>query len=247
MGMRWTKTGVFGLWLVSALLSALFLSWKLLAANDFLYPTFYDWAGIEATIAEYAPQNRYRDGFEQTTRAERERLFAAIGDAIHEKGRGLESLAYHDAQGRPLAPLLHQQEITHLRDVARLVAGFSRAGWLALATLALTTLALWRLHWPIPRPKRLLGGTVLAGVGLGLSLAAIGPTRVFYTLHEWLFPPDHPWFFYYQDSLMSTMMRAPVLFGYIGAALAILAAVILSAMLAGIYTVNRHARKNRAG
>lgn len=46
----------------------------------------------------------------------------------------------------------------------------------------------------------------------------IGPTRVFYTLHEWVFPSDHQWMFSYQESLMTTLMKAPDLFAAIAVA-----------------------------
>ena len=42
---------------------------------------------------------------------------------------------------------------------------------------------------------------------------------MFYQFHIWLFPADHEWFFYWQDSLMSTLMKAPVLFGGIAVVL----------------------------
>ena len=45
-------------------------------------------------------------------------------------------------------------------------------------------------------------------------------------MHEMVFPDDHQWFFYYQDSLMTTLMKAPDIFFAIGAVWAILASVI---------------------
>jgi uncharacterized membrane protein len=56
----------------------------------------------------------------------------------------------------------------------------------------------------------LLGGLMSLSV---LSIILIGPKQVFYHLHEMIFPADHAWFFYYQDSLMATLMKAPDLFG----------------------------------
>ena len=38
--------------------------------------------------------------------------------------------------------------------------------------------------------------------------------RVFYALHEWIFAGMAPWHFYFQDSLMTTMLTEP-LFGSI--------------------------------
>jgi hypothetical protein len=60
---------------------------------------------------------------------------------------------------------------------------------------------------------------------------AIGPRRVFYRMHEWVFPPENPWFFYYQDSLMSTMMKAPHLFGAIAPVLLALGLLLYAGLL----------------
>jgi hypothetical protein len=45
-------------------------------------------------------------------------------------------------------------------------------------------------------------------------VTAVGPQRVFYALHEWIFAGMAPWHFYFQDSLMTTMLTEP-LFGSI--------------------------------
>ena len=37
-------------------------------------------------------------------------------------------------------------------------------------------------------------------------IAIIGPQKTFYQLHEWAFTEKAQWFFYYQDSLMTTLM-----------------------------------------
>jgi hypothetical protein len=55
----------------------------------------------------------------------------------------------------------------------------------------------------------------------------IGPVKAFYWLHTLVFPPGHEWFFYYEDSLMSTMMKAPDLFGYIALLWASLSLLLL--------------------
>jgi hypothetical protein len=59
-------------------------------------------------------------------------------------------------------------------------------------------------------------GTIAALIA---AVLIIGSKKVFYYLHTWIFPPEHPWFFYYQDSLMTTLMKAPDLFGLIAALL----------------------------
>ncbi len=65
---------------------------------------------------------------------------------------------------------------------------------------------------------------VIAICGFGVIL--IGPVKVFYQLHEWVFPDNHQWFFYYQESLMTILMKAPDLFGGIAILLIVLATVL---------------------
>jgi hypothetical protein len=209
------------LWLLlpTAALAALWLSWRALAAVDFLHPVFYQALDIESHILEFGPQNRYKAGFETTTREEHLRLFGAIVDAIHDSGRGLAELEYHDPLGRPIDRLLREPEVAHLQDVARLIDRLAPAGWLAVAWTAAHLALLGRMGWRVPPLRRLLGASALA-VAAGIVLVmGIGVKRVFYWLHDLVFPPENPWFFYYQDSLMTTMMKAPDLFGAIAVAL----------------------------
>jgi len=55
---------------------------------------------------------------------------------------------------------------------------------------------------------------------------SLGPEKVFNQLHIWIFPDNHQWFFYYEDSLMSTMMKAPYLFAYIAAIWAFISIIL---------------------
>jgi len=57
-------------------------------------------------------------------------------------------------------------------------------------------------------------------------LGAFGFTDVFYYLHTLVFPDNHQWFFYYQESLMSSLMKAPDLFAGIAISLSVTAAII---------------------
>lgn len=203
--------------------AALFLSWHALASFDFGYGVWYDALEIDETIATYGPENHYRPAFHHTDRSERERLFSAIVDAIHHNGAGLDELTYHLPDGRAVAPLLTPPEIAHLEDVARLVQVLNLAG---LAGTVVFVLLAAHAGWRHARPP---SGTRIAAVTVGVLLTGaaaillIGPVRVFYALHEVIFPPDNPWFFYYEDSLMSMMMQAPDLFGPIAALWVVLA------------------------
>lgn len=202
---------------VALLVASLYVSWQALAGFDFGYPVWHEVLGIGDTIARYGPDNRWREGFEQTTPVERARLFAAIVDAIHADGRGLADLRYHDPEGRELGRLLRAPEIVHLRDVARLVRWFEIAGLAAFVLLmVLAAGARWRRR-SLPAARRFFGGAAAMLIAAGVALLAMGPVELFYALHEVAFPDDHQWFFWYEDSLMSTMMQAPNLFGAIAA------------------------------
>src|SRR5690606_8581611 len=135
----------------------------------------------------------------------------AINRAIHTDPSALEGITYTDASGRTHT-LMHRDEVVHLQDVARLVDGVYRLGAVALAGLLLSGALLWRARARFPSARRVTAGTLLGLLIPAVLVLAIGPKRVFYTLHVWIFPPDHPWFFYYQDSLMTTLMKAPDLF-----------------------------------
>jgi len=228
---RPARAGAIALLLAAALLASLYLSWRLLATADFLYPLWYDHAGIGAHIDRYGPQNRYRSGFGETSRAERLAAFAAIGRAVRNDGRGLEALTYTDSTGTSRT-LLRPPEIVHLQDVARLVTVLERAGLAACGLVVVTVAWFRRRRQTLPPAGRLFGWTGL-GVALAVGLVLLlGPRDVFYRFHLWVFPEGHQWFFYYQDSLMSTLMKAPYLFGYIAAALVALTLVLLAATLA---------------
>jgi hypothetical protein len=221
------------LWLLlpAAALAALWLAWRCLAAVDFLYPVFYDAIGVHGHIQQFAPQNRYKRGFEETTPEERARLFAAIVDAVHHSGEGLAELVYHDPGGHPVDRLLRPPEVGHLQDVARLLDRVLPAGALAMAWFVVHLLLIRRVGWRLPRLRQLLGRS-LAVVAAGVAVVLlIGPRRVFGWAHDLVFPPDHPWFFYYQDSLMSTFMMAPYLFGAIAVVMLPLALLFYAALL----------------
>lgn len=216
-------TGRF-LWVWLTFLLAIWLAWHLLAQVNFGYPIWYDHFGIGTHIDHYAPQNRFRQDFELTDRETRLVLFAGIVDAIQHHGIGLEQLSYQNAYGT--IPLLHRDEIVHLQDVARLIYLLNQfAIALSIIWILLTTLTLVKkmAFASLKQSSYILG----SGIGLALLiLLLLGPTEVFYQFHIWIFPADHPWFFYYQDSLMSTMMKAPDLFAMIATALLAVSLVI---------------------
>ncbi len=205
----------------AALLASLYVAWQVSAALNFFYPVWYRALDIDGHIAHFGPQNRYRDGFELTTDAERFRLFADIVDSVQGGGAGLETLEYHDASGRRLGGLFRPPEIVHLQDVANLVAALKPWGWAAVVWVILHGYLIRRRNWPMPGPARMFALTIAGFFAAVAVILLAGPRRIFYNLHELVFPEGHQWFFYYQDSLMSTMMKAPDLFGAIAGQLAV--------------------------
>lgn len=213
------------------LLLGFFLAWKLLLGVDFLYPLWYETLDIGTTIRHYAPQNRHgRTDFARTDRQEHRRLFGQIVKAIDSQGQGLEQITYITVEGRLPKRLLRNPEILHLKDVARVVTYVDRLGYVLLALWLLATLLIAYLCRPfrLVRASAILLGTIVVS---GTVIWLTDPKALFYRAHTWIFPEKHPWFFYYQDSLMTTLMKAPQIFGVIALVLAVTGTLIWLALL----------------
>ncbi|MCK0152440.1 DUF1461 domain-containing protein [Alcanivorax sp. S6407] len=211
---------------VITVLLAVLSSWALYSKADYGYPFWYDQLDIREHIQQYGPQNRFKSGLELLPAEQHWRAFEQIRDAVHDHGEGLATILYQPP-GQSPRTLLHAAEVQHLQDVANLI---DQGRWLFLVLLVLwlpAALALRRLGQPSMR-RRLVAAVITLGAVLAW-LGIAGPTEVFYQFHLWLFPADHQWFFYWQDSLMSTLMKAPVLFGGIAAVIALGALLLLPA------------------
>jgi len=201
---------------LATLLTAVGLAWLLLMKCDYLYGVWHDHGGIAEAIEKFGPQNRYRKGFENTTKEQRVVLFAQIAESVHHNGEGLEKIFYTTPDNSLGTPLLQQSEITHLKDVAKLISYLSQGFILVFFIwLVFTVVSLFRKKVLPKIAAQLTGFSILFGLGAIVILMS-GWENVFNQLHIWIFPAEHQWFFYYQDSLMSTMMWAPHLFTYIG-------------------------------
>ncbi|MEO6698646.1 MAG: DUF1461 domain-containing protein [Paraperlucidibaca sp.] len=226
--------------LTGMLLLAMGMSWWLHAELNYGYALWYDWLDLRAQIAEFGPQNRYILGFDTITPEDQQAAFNAIVQAVHAGGAGLSEIHFTDVNGVSKA-LLREPEVVHLHDVAVLMQHLYEAlVWIA----ASTALGLWLMRHRINEIRwRWQGGLLLLVLMLiTIMLFAAGFEAVFYQLHRWIFPVGHQWFFYYEDSLMSTMMKAPDLFAGIGASLAIVGLAFFGLM---ITLLKRSDRKNR--
>ncbi len=217
-----------------------FLAWASLRAVDFGYPLLYDLQDIGGTIARYGPENRYKRGFEGTDREQRLAIFSAIIDAVHRHGQGLEAIHYTLSDGRS-EPFLRQPERIHLRSVARMVDRFRNLSYWAGLVFAGCLLLVYSGQLPLPRTSRVL---LWGGVAISVVSAAVlvtGPERVFYAWHQWAFPAGEQWYFYYQDSLMTTLMKAPDLFGGIAVLLLVLAVACVGTLWWGVRRLSARA------
>ncbi|MFC3117261.1 lipoprotein intramolecular transacylase Lit [Cellvibrio fontiphilus] len=232
---NWRQTVFWPVFFTCQLISLALLSWHLLAQFHFAYPLGYQLLGLDQHIAEFAPQNRFKDDFEFTSSEEHWRLFGEISDAVQNSGKGLGAIHYGLANGQH-TPLMHEAEIVHLQDVANLIDRFYLLGLISLVLwLGMIGLARWKKYLP-PTTKKVLLGFLIGAVVAAAVVMLIGPTAVFYWLHVQVFPEGHQWFFYYEDSLMTTLMKAPDIFAFIAL---LLVALLIIFWCISTYLTNR--------
>jgi Protein of unknown function (DUF1461) len=219
---------------LGCMIIALQLSWYVLGQMNFSYGFWHDRTSIAWAIETYGASNRVgHTGFEKTTKAERERVFAEIAQSIRSSGAGLASIEYK-VEGEPNKILLTEDEVFHLQDVSKLIdmAPFAVIpAWLIFLGLIARSL---QKRIPMPSVLYQLASLGVVSAIIGVILAVVGPKAVFTQLHIWVFPANHKWFFYYQDSLMSTMMHAPVLFAGIAAEWAAFASIVFIIIQIGV-------------
>jgi hypothetical protein len=216
------------------LIALALISWHLLAQFHFGYQTGYQLLNLDKHIADYAPLNRYKREFELTSTEEHWRLFGEISDAVQSSGKGLGNISYPLKNGTP-TPLMHEAEIVHLQDVANLIDLFYITGLSCLIIwLGLIAFAYWKKFTP-PATKHVLAGFLVAALLVTATIILIGPTAVFYWFHVQVFPDGHQWFFYYEESLMTTLMKAPDIFAFIALLLVLL---LIALWCASVYGIN---------
>ncbi len=222
------------------LLCACGITWSLLYFIDFAYPTIHDISGIGEGIDTYGPENRYKPGFGDTTRAQRCDIFEQINIAVHSGGAGLNSIMYETPSSGGIQKLLREPEVVHLQDVANLI-DVLRAFLFGAILFWLGVLAyFFYKKKALPDIKRQLIGVLAVLILGGLVLLLLGAEEVFNTLHIWIFPDNHQWFFYYQESLMSTLMLAPRLFAWIAALWVIIMVICFLVLNYGLHRMQAY-------
>ena len=246
------------LWCIFALILLVFslgISWQISKTTNFLYSFWYQTLHINDVVIKNVPKNTQgKRDFPIDNIQLHETKFADIVQAIHQQGYGLAEISYvnnHAISKR----LLTNAEVLHLKDVANLLNAVEKLWWgsliLLFGVLFLYGLNIDKINvnsirkMPTGKQKimSLLSFIVLLVVVLGIW----GFTEVFYYLHTVIFPAEHQWFFYYRDSLMATLMKAPDIFSAIAAQLLAVALLIAWAVDTALssYQVKRLRNSNK--
>ena len=221
--------------------ASLFLAWKAMEPVNYGYTFWYDQLQIAPHIRKFGAQNRQgKSGFETTDRAQHEALFEAIGRSVNNGGEGLRTLRYRADGAAADTVLLTDAEATHLEDVANLIDLMVPVGWVALGGLALLLVPALFAGFAVPGLRTSVLTLAAVALVVAVIILALGPHEVFKALHEAVFPDDNQWFFYYQDSLMTTLMKAPDIFFAIGAVWALLAALIFLLLTTALRLASRY-------
>ncbi|WOH39202.1 DUF1461 domain-containing protein [Thalassotalea fonticola] len=219
---------------ISILLFSFGLSWQLNKSVNFTYPFWYEVLDINAHIKKYAPQNKYqKQDFVNTDKNQHYELFEQVVIAINNQGENLANIEYYTSSKQ--TKLFTQSEVIHLQDVSNLVDTL-RIVWLVnLLPLIIFSLLYMQRKISMPNNKLKIQALVASIVVLTVSFVIFGFKKIFYYLHTVVFPDNHQWFFYYQESLMSTFMKAPDLFAAIGVNLLITSFFIICLYLWSIH------------
>lgn len=201
------------------LIVSLGIAWKISVALNLHYSTWYDVLNISSFVQKYGVQNNFnKHSIIHTDKNEQVLLFEKILSSVTNDGEGLDQISFNDDVNRKIL-LLTESEIIHLNDVSLLINKLSYA-W-GSCFLLFVSFCCYFYFRQITFPDFKDKVVILSGVVVSIVLlfGIYGFTDIFYYLHTLVFPEGHQWFFYYQDSLMSTLMKAPDLFAAIGAML----------------------------
>ncbi|NQZ22723.1 MAG: DUF1461 domain-containing protein [Colwellia sp.] len=217
------------LWLlccISLFVFSLGLSWQVNKSADFFYGFWYQQLNIEQTITSYVPDNTFdKQDYVETTTQQRIDNFSEIVTEIHNNGEQLALLSYVN-KNQQIKKLLTPAEIIHLEDVSQLIQKLTLVSVGNFIMLFILVGVIFKNKLCLPNRKDQIFAVALPSLLLLLLLMLFGFTELFYYLHTVVFPDNHQWFFYYQESLMSSLMKAPDLFAGISVTLTVIALII---------------------
>lgn len=212
------------LWAVLLLVSAIWASLYIHQFFDYGYPLWFSVLDIEQHIQTYGASNYYKAGFDRLTPDQYYSLFSQISWSVNHHGEGLAQIHYSTDDA--VISMLRQPEIIHLQDVADLLRKANFVGLCSLILWLLLTLYLRCSQKVVSAKALLMQLTFLITTSFSI-IVVVGFKKIFYWLHILVFPSENQWFFYYQESLMATLMKAPELFAGIAVTVLLLAIVIM--------------------
>ena len=198
------------------LLLSFYVSWLGLSKVNFLYAFWYEHTALEKFIDFYAPQNKFKKNFELVDDQGRIEIFSKIVSEINSGGSGLGEIVYTDNEGKIIDTFLRDAERIHLEYVSALVLVFKYLAAFSLFVLIFFLVLMYYYTVTVPVFKKLGLHYLYIFLLIGFCVLLYGPENTFVFLHESIYPENHQWHFYYQESLMTTLMMAPDLFAYIG-------------------------------
>ena len=183
-------------------------------------------------VLKYAPENDDAEKrlFAQTDKGEHLKVFGEIVKGINNNGLGLEDIKFSYKGGEGSYTFLTEPEVQHLKDVALVVKYFK---WSSIFFAILGFFAFFKICCLRRKPFKPSFTIITTFIVICCLVAGVyfsGAEKMFYHLHELVFQ-QHQWFFYYEESLMTTFIHAPFLFGYIASLLVILSFFIYSVLL----------------
>lgn len=189
------------------------MAWQLLQSQSFHYSFWYQQLSINEHIQKYAPRNRLgKKNFRYTEQAQHITIFTEVVQSIGDSGKGLADIDYHIPNDSTSYPMFTQAEVIHLQDVANLLDLMTTLGMVITLIFIIALLMICWKKIPLAKVSGHLCYGLLAVVVSVVLVFVMGAKNVFYWLHIKIFPDNHQWFFLYEESLMSTFMKAPVLF-----------------------------------
>ena len=125
----------------------------------------------------------------------------------------MAEIEYFSTSGEKIDTFLTEDELTHLKDVSQLVVSSEQLVLILIFLLVIFygfcfyyKVSRSRYFWK-PVGTILSFSTMILTIILGAGIVmVIGPRTVFHILHELLFAGKGQWFFYYQESLMTTLL-----------------------------------------
>lgn len=233
------------LWLTFSLSLLIFsagVSWQLSKSANFFYDVWYQTLDINDVVVKHVPKNTQgKRDFPRNDTSLHSQKFADIVGAIHQQGDGLTTISYVNKQGLS-QKLLTKSEVQHLQDVANLIDSLKTLWWLNLLLLIAfiyfycakcvlqSRYKALAIILRIPNVKQKLFAITVLALLIVISFISWGFTEIFYYLHTVVFPENHQWFFYYNDSLMATLMKAPDIFAAIAIQLTFITLIVAAFM-----------------